>query len=262
MILFQINLRELYKKVIISLKTAINILINLKISDIEYDSIIEQMKIVGPGSLTICLITAFFIGLVFTLQVVKEFLYLDATSLIGAVLTIAFIRELSPVLTSVIIIGRVGSCFTAELATMSVTEQVDALYVLGTNPLSYLVFPRVIASIAILPMLNIISFATSLASSSFICFTLYDIDPIVFFTSSFYSLSLIDVFKSLLKTVIFGFFISIISCSWGLAANGGAKGVGTSTTSSVVTCLLSIFILDFILSYFMFSKLDSSLKVL
>ena len=230
--------------------------------DIDIYNIVEQILIIGPGSLTISLITAFFVSIVLALQVAKEFLYLNAAGIIGAILTLAFIRELSPVLTSVIIIGRVGSSFTAELATMKVTEQVDALYLLNTNPIVYLVVPRVIACVFILPILSILSFATSVASSAFICFVLYSIDPILFFRSSFTALVSIDVLKSLFKTVVFAIVISCISCYFGLSTTGGAKGVGKSTTSSVVICLLSIFILDFVLSYFMFHDLDSSIKSL
>nr|YP_063708.1 conserved hypothetical plastid protein [Gracilaria tenuistipitata var. liui]AAT79783.1 conserved hypothetical plastid protein [Gracilaria tenuistipitata var. liui] len=228
----------------------------------SYFSVLEQIKIVGPDSLNIVIITAFFLGMVFTIQIVKEFLYINAAALIGSVLTIAFIRELSPVLTSVIIVGRIASYFTAELATMSVTEQLNALYLLETNPLKYLVLPRVIACILMLPCLNIFSFITSLFSSSFICFTVYSIHPEIFFVSSFSSLIVQDIFKSLLKTIVFGFLIASISCFWGLKATGGAKGVGKSTTLSVVTSLLAVFIFDFLLSYIMFSKLGSSIKAL
>nr|YP_010197522.1 hypothetical protein LK244_pgp171 [Gracilaria flabelliformis subsp. simplex]UAD85938.1 hypothetical protein [Gracilaria flabelliformis subsp. simplex] len=227
-----------------------------------YVNILEQMKIVGPDSLSIVIITAIFIGMVFTIQIVKEFLYINAISLVGSILTISFIRELSPVLTSVIIVGRIGSCFTSELATMSITEQLNALYMLEANPLSYLVFPRVIACLLMLPCLNMISFITSLFSSSFVCFTIYNIHPQIFFLSSLSSLVIQDIFKSLFKTVIFGFLISLISCFFGLTANGGAKGVGQSTTLSVVTSLLSIFIFDFLLSYIMFNKIGSSIKAL
>nr|YP_009774149.1 conserved hypothetical plastid protein [Caulacanthus okamurae]QIZ74766.1 conserved hypothetical plastid protein [Caulacanthus okamurae] len=227
---------------------------------LEHQIIIENMLLVGPGSLTVSLITAFFVSIVFTLQIAKEFLYLNASSLIGSILTISFIRELSPVLTSVIIIGRIGSCFTAELATMKVTEQIDALYLLSTDPLWYLVFPRVIACVFMLPMLSFLSFVTSIASSAFICFILYSVDPLIFLSSSFSSLLFSDIVKSFLKTVIFGFTIAFTSCYWGLLAKGGAKGVGKFTTTSVVTSLLLIFILDFILSYYMFDKLDSSIK--
>nr|YP_010986052.1 mlaE family lipid ABC transporter permease subunit [Polyopes affinis]WOL36970.1 mlaE family lipid ABC transporter permease subunit [Polyopes affinis] len=251
-----------YKKIKVFCQFVISLLVNSKISRVELFNTLEQMQLVGPGSLGICIITACFVGFVFTLQVAKEFLYFNAIGLIGAVLTIAFIRELSPVLTSVIVIGRMGSCFTAELATMKVTEQIDALYLLYTNPLIYLIVPRILASVYMLPMLNILSFATSLTSSAFVCFILYGIDPVIFFASSFASLSLLDFTKSLIKTIIFGFMISIISCYWGLKATGGAQGVGKSTTSSVVTCLLTIFILDFILSYFMFGQLESTIKTL
>nr|YP_010485102.1 hypothetical protein Ycf63 [Hypnea cervicornis]UVW80796.1 hypothetical protein Ycf63 [Hypnea cervicornis] len=237
-------------------------IINYKVSDLEPKILLEIMYIVGPGSLSISLITAFFVSIVFTLQIAKEFLYLNATALIGAVVNIAFLRELSPVLTSVIIIGRIGSCFTAELATMQVTQQIDALYVLNTDPLFYLIIPRIISCILLLPTLNFLSFITSLASSAFICFTLYSITPSVFFNSVFSSLLLLDLLKSSLKSMLFGLVISIISCSWGLLAKGGAKGVGKSTTSSVVLSLLLIFIFNFLLSYYMFGDLGSSLKVI
>nr|QCI04775.1 hypothetical protein [Bornetia secundiflora] len=228
---------------------------------IESLSIIEQMKIIGLGSLSIILLTAFFIGLVFSLQIVKEFLYLNALHLIGSVLATAFLRELSPVLTAVILIGNIGSYFTSELATMIVTEQIDVLYTLDINPVYYLILPRVLAFTVIIPILNCISFITSLMSSIFICFTFYNIDPQVFLSSVFNNLCILDIYNSSFKTIIFGFFISLISCFWGMFTKGGAKGVGVSTTLSVVTSLVSIFILDFILSYYMFNMSKSSLSI-
>nr|WCH58127.1 hypothetical protein [Cystoclonium purpureum f. stellatum] len=260
--MFQIKVYQFYKYFTNLCRLILYKLANYKVSDLESKIIIETMLTVGPGSLTISLTTAFFVSMVFTLQVAKEFLYLNAINFIGAILTISFIRELSPVLTSVIVIGRIGSCFTAELATMKVTQQIDALYLLNTDPFLYLIIPRIISCILMLPILNFLSFVTSIASSVFICFTLYSIDPMIFLTSSFSSLLLADIIKSLFKTMIFGLIISIISCSWGLLAVGGAKGVGKSTTASVVTSLLVVFVCDFILSYFMFDKLDSSLKAL
>jgi len=219
------------------------------------------MQIVGPSSLGVNLLTACFIGMVFSLQIVKEFIYLNAVSMVGGVLTISFLRELSPILTAIILIGRVGSCFTAELATMSITEQIDALYILGVNPIFYLVIPRVLASILMLPALNLISFITSLCSSSYLCFVLYNINPRIFFISVFSSLSGTDIMKSLIKSFLFGLIIAIISCSWGLSTNFSTQEVGKSITSSVVTSLVTIFIVDFLLSYFMFSNVDSTLKV-
>lgn len=259
---YQISVYQLYNFFVNIFKSIVGKFAECISFSLEYEIIVENILIVGPGSLSISLVTAFFVSMVFTLQIVKEFLYLNAISLIGAILTISFVRELSPVLTSVIVIGRIGSCFTAELATMKVTEQIDALYLLNTSPIKYLIIPRVISCVSMLPILSLLSFVTSIASSAFICFTLYNINPNVFLASSFSSLLLSDILKSLFKTIVFGLIISIVSCYWGLIATGGAKGVGQSTTASVVTCLLAVFISDFLLSYFMFDKLDSSIKAL
>nr|AYR05939.1 hypothetical protein [Lithothamnion sp.] len=262
MFLLKINLFEWLKKITAAFNLALSALSCLSLSTIKYHLTVEQMVIVGPESLSICIVTAFFIGLVFTLQVVKEFLSLDATSIIGAILSLAFIRELSPVLTAVIIAGRIGSSFTAEIATMKVTDQIDALYLLKTDPLLYLVIPRMIACVTMLPLLNLISLFTSLASSIFTCFIFYNIHPWIFLKSAFSALSYLDFLKSLSKTIIFGFILSNVSCSWGLTTVGGSKNVGQSTTSSVVTGLLMIFVMDFILSYLMFNQSNSAIKSL
>ncbi len=118
---------------------------------------LEQMSIVGPESLTIALITAAFVGMVFTIQVAREFIFFGAGSFVGGVLSLALTRELAPVLTAVVVAGRVGSAFAAEIGTMRVTEQIDALYILKTDPIDYLVIPRVIACSLMLPLLTIIS---------------------------------------------------------------------------------------------------------
>lgn len=147
----------------------------------NFKNLLEQSIIVGPNSLLITMVTSFFISLVLNLQVVKEFLYLNASDLVGSMLAISFIRELSPVLTSIIVIGKIGSFFTSELATMVVTEQIDALLLLGVNPITYLILPRIFAVTLILPLLHIFSVFTSFMSSAFICFTLYGLDSHFFF---------------------------------------------------------------------------------
>nr|YP_009393657.1 hypothetical protein [Caloglossa beccarii]ARW62219.1 hypothetical protein [Caloglossa beccarii] len=229
--------------------------------NIKLLNISQQIQVLYPSSLLVVIITAFFMGLVFSLQIVKEFIYLNAINLVGSIITLAFLRELSPVLTSIILIGKIGSYFTAELGTMVITEQIEILYILGINPINYLIIPRIISFIVILPIFNLISFITSICSSCFICFCLYNVDANLFFDSILSSLSFIDIIKSCLKVIVFGFFISIISCVWGLTTQGGSKGVGISTTSAVVTSLLIVCMLDFILSYFLFNSLDSSLKI-
>lgn len=249
--------KKFFKKILKCLKSS-----NLSsiLITIDVFSLLEQMKLAGPDSLSISIITAFFVSMVFTLQIVKEMLYLNTINIVGAVLALAFIRELSPVLTAVILIGRVASSYAAELATMKVTEQLNALYLLETNPLLYLMLPRVLASIFMLPILNLISFVTSIAGSVFICFIFYRIDPNLFLISAFSVISIIDIIKSCIKMFFFSLAVSIISCLYGLSATGGAYGVGRSTTNAVVSCLLVVFILDFILSYLMFNHLDSSIK--
>nr|YP_009392194.1 hypothetical protein [Osmundaria fimbriata]ARW60756.1 hypothetical protein [Osmundaria fimbriata] len=248
---------------LILLKKIIGCLFHISLfKDFQLSDLLDQLQLVGPGSLFLTMLTSFFISLVFSLQIVKEFLYLNAIDLVGSVFALSFIRELSPVLTGIIIVGKVGSFFTSELATMKVTEQIDALFILGINPVSYLIIPRILSVILVLPLLNLFSLFTGLMSSSFICFLIYDVNPQIFFQSVFYRFLLLDLFKSSCKTLIFAFFIAIISCVWGITTRGGSKGVGVSTTSSVVTCLIIIFILDFFLSYLMFDNLISSFQFL
>lgn len=219
---------------------------------------LEQMATVGPESLTIALITAGFIGAVFTIQVTREFINFGATSAVGGVLALALTRELSPVLTAVILAGRVGSAFAAELGTMRVTEQIDALYVLKTDPIDYLVIPRVIACCLMLPILTIFSIILGMTGGVLVADSLYSIPPSVFLDSAQDFLGIWDLCSAALKAVVFGALIAIIGCSWGLTTTGGAKGVGQSTTTAVVTALLAIFITNFFLSWLMFQGTGSA----
>ncbi len=219
---------------------------------------LEQMAIVGPESLVISLITAGFVGMVFTIQVAREFINLGATTAVGGVLAIALSRELAPVLTAVVIAGRVGSAFAAEIGTMRVTEQIDALYILKTDPIDYLVIPRVIACGLMLPILTILSLVTGLIGGLLVSGSLYKIDYAIFLNSIHNFLVVWDLLSAMLKSVVFGTLISIIGCSWGLTTRGGAKGVGQSTTTSVVTSLLAIFIANFFLSWLMFQGVGDS----
>lgn len=240
----------------------LSILFSPNIYLVSRKNILFQVFIVGPESLGILIISAGFIGIIFTLQIVKEFLYLNASNAVGAILALSFLRELSPVLTAVIITGRISSAFTAELAMMKVTEQIEALYLLRIDPLPYLVWPRLLACLIALPCLNIFFFLTSLFSSLFICSVFYNIYPYTFLYSVFSSLSFLDVVKSCCKASIFGLVISIISCSWGLTTEGGARNVGKATTSSVVISLLIIFIFDSLLTYIFFNQVGSVVKSL
>ncbi|MBR8829144.1 MAG: MlaE family lipid ABC transporter permease subunit [Gomphosphaeria aponina SAG 52.96 = DSM 107014] len=217
-----------------------------------------QMMAVGPQSLIISLVTASFVGMVFTIQVAREFIDFGASTAVGGVLAIALTRELSPVLTAVVLAGRVGSAFAAEIGTMRVTEQIDALYVLKTDPIDYLVTPRVIACCLMLPILTILSLLTGMAGGLLIATHLYNIPQAVFLHSVQNFVQIWDLFACVIKSLVFGGLISVIGCSWGLTTTGGAKGVGQSTTTAVVISLLAIFIANFFLSWLMFQGTGSA----
>lgn len=219
---------------------------------------LNQMMAVGPASLIIVLLTATSIGMVFTIQVTREFLRFGAGSAVGGILGLALARELSPLLTAVVIAGRIGAAFAAELGTSVVTEQIDALYVLKTDPVEYLVVPRVIACVIMTPALTILSLFTGMAGGLWIANSQYGLSPDVFIDSIRVFVSLWDLFSAPIKACVFGFLIAIIGCNWGLTTRGGAKGVGQSTTAAVVTSLLAIFFSDFVLSWIMFQGLGTA----
>ena len=235
------------------------VVIHLIKAKINRRNTVEQMAAVGPDSLAIALVTAAFVGMVFTIQVAREFLYFGAGQAVGGVLAIALTRELAPVLTAVVIAGRVGSAFAAEIGTMRVTEQIDALYVLRTDPIDYLVIPRVIACCLMLPVLTLFSLITGMLGGMLISSSLYSISQVVFLDSVNNFLQVWDLVTALIKAVVFGGIVAIIGCSWGLTTTGGAKGVGQSTTTAVVTALLAIFIANFFLSWIMFQGTGSAL---
>ncbi|MEN9227152.1 MAG: MlaE family lipid ABC transporter permease subunit [Gloeomargarita sp. HHBFW_bins_205] len=217
-----------------------------------------QLNVVGPESLLVVVLTGLFVGMVFTIQVAREFIRFGSGDLVGGVLALALIRELAPVLTAVIVTGRVGSAFAAELGTMRVTEQIDALYMLKTDPVDYLVLPRVLACILMLPLLTVVAFVVGIAGGILIAHGLYDLSIRQFLDSVEQFMEAQDLVKALVKAAIFGMLVATIGCGWGLTTTGGAKGVGQSTTASVVTGLLAIFIADFFLSWLMFRGLGTA----
>jgi len=219
---------------------------------------ISQMSVVGPQSLLINTITAAFVGMVFTIQVAREFLNFGAGSAVGGVLALALARELSPVLTAVVVAGRIGSAFAAEIGTMQVTEQIDALYLLRTDPINYLVIPRVLACGLMMPVLTLFSLLIGMSGGLLIATTQYNISQSVFLESARSFLGLWDLIHAMTKGSVFGTLIAVIGCSWGLTTSGGAKGVGESTTAAVVTSLMAIFIANFFLSWAMFQGLGNA----
>ena len=231
------------------------VVVHLLTGRIHRQNTMDQMKVVGPDSLIIALVTATFVGMVFTIQVAREFLNFGAIDAIGGVLALALGRELAPVLTAVVLAARVGSAFAAEIGTMKVTEQIDALYVLKSDPIDYLVIPRLIACCSMLPILTIMSLSMGLIGGVFVAELFYGISQTTFIESIQSFLQIWDLVSAMIKAVIFGSIIAIIGCSWGLTTTGGAKGVGESTTTAVVMALIAIFIVNFFLSWIMFQGL-------
>ncbi|EOY05039.1 Trigalactosyldiacylglycerol 1 isoform 1 [Theobroma cacao] len=205
---------------------------------VHWRNTLQQLERVGPKSVGVCLLTSAFVGMAFTIQFVREFTRLGLNRSVGGVLALAFSRELSPVVTSVVVAGRIGSAFAAELGTMQVSEQTDTLRVLGSNPVDYLVTPRVIASSLALPFLTLMCFTVGMASSALLADSVYGISINIILDSAQRALQSWDIISAMIKSQVFGMIISIVSCAWGVTTMGGAKGVGESTTSAVVISLV------------------------
>ena len=212
---------------------------------VNIDNTLEQMDAVGPKSLSITLITSASIGMVFTIQVAQQLLQFGTVQIIGGVTAIALSRELTPVLTAVVVAGKVGSAFAAEIGTMKVTEQIDALSILKTDPVNYLVVPRLLACCLMLPMLTIASFVVGMLSGLILADAMYGITQTTFLDSVQNFLQVWDLICAVIKSVVFGLIIAIVGCNWGLTTSGGAKGVGESTTAAVVIALILIFMTNF-----------------
>jgi len=236
-------------------------IVHLLKGKIHWRNTLEQLAIVGSDSLFIALLTAISVGAVFTIQVAREFINFGAGNVVGGVLSLALTRELSPVLTAVVLAGRVGSAFAAEIGTMRVTEQIDAMLMLKTDPIDYLVIPRLLACFFMLPVLTLLSLVTGMLGGFVIANNIYSLSDTVFFDSARSFLGVWDVYTAVIKACCFGILIAIIGCSWGLTTTGGAKGVGQSTTAAVVTALLMIFVSNFFLSWLMFPGTGSGVNL-
>jgi phospholipid/cholesterol/gamma-HCH transport system permease protein len=208
----------------------------------------RELEFVGVGSLFIVLLTGVFTGAVFTLQSVDAFARFSAQSLVGATVTLALTRELAPVLTSLMVTGRVASAMATELGTMRVTEQIDAMEVMAVDPIGYLVSPRVIAGAVMVPLLTMLFNTVGVLGSYLVAVTFQGIDEGAFMSRIERWLDPEDIFQGLFKALVFGTVITLIGCYKGYNAGGGARGVGQATTSAVVAGSISIFIINYILT--------------
>jgi len=208
------------------------------------ERILVQAQRVGPGSWFIAALVAFFIGMIMSLQMAYQMKQLSAEIYIAGVVAIALARELGPVLTALIVAGRMGAGITAEIGSMKVTDQVDALRAFAVNPVKYLVVPRFLALVIMLPILTVFADLIGLLGSYVICVYKLDVTPALFFTMIAQSLDPPDILTGLFKTVIFGAIIALVGCDQGFRVTGGAEGVGKATTNSVVTSFILIIMAD------------------
>lgn len=213
----------------------------------------KQMEEIGVRSLAVVTITALFTGGILALQSYSSFKRFNAENLIGTMVAIALCRELAPVLTGLIVAGRVGSAMAAELGTMRVTEQIDALYTLAVNPIHYLIVPRFLASIVMMPILTMLADALGISGGYFVATKIYNLNSSVYIRASFDFLEYDDVYSGLIKSAVFGVAIAIIGCYRGFYTRGGAEGVGKATTSAVVISMMLILIIDYFMSALFFS---------
>ena len=196
--------------------------------------IFKQMEFVGVKSIFVVMLTGLFTGMVMTLQGYYGFRMFSAESLVGSTVALAMTRELGPVLTSLMVTARAGSAMSAELGTMRVTEQIDALYVMAANPVKHLIVPRVLAGIVMLPALTVVSDFIGIIGSYFVGVILLDINKGMFIKNIPKFVDLGDIYNGLVKAAVFGLSLSFIGCYTGFNTTGGAEGVGKSTTEAVV----------------------------
>lgn len=220
---------------------------------IYFRLIVKQLWIVGYYSLPVVAMTAFFSGAVLALQSYTGFSRFSAESSIATVVVLSITRELGPVLAGLMVAGRVGAAIAAEIATMRVTEQIDALYTLSTDPIRYLVVPRVIASVISLPCLVFVGDLIGVMGGYLVAVYKLGFNSTAYIVNTLEHLEPIDVNSGLVKAAVFGFIISVMSCYAGYYSDKGARGVGNATTSAVVSSSIIILISNYLITEIFFS---------
>ena len=213
---------------------------------------LRQMVRVGFDSIPVVFVTTMFTGMVLALQTFRGFERFHAEGFVGSVVALSLTRELAPVLTGLMVTGRVGSAMAAELGTLRVTEQIDALYAMATEPVQYLVVPRVGASVLMLPLLTLIGDAIGIIGGWMVAVGLFGANSYVYWERTFRFLEVNDVTSGLVKAAFFGLVLAGTGCAKGFYTSGGAEGVGRSTTEAVVLGSLGILTSDFFLTKILF----------
>jgi phospholipid/cholesterol/gamma-HCH transport system permease protein len=215
--------------------------------------LLDQLDAVGVKSVNVVNLTAIFSGMVLALQMGEFLAKFGAKIYVSRIMGLSLLREMGPVLSALMVAARVGAGITAELGTMKVTEQIDAMRSLATSPVKKLVVPRVLATVIMVPVLTVLADAVGLFGGMVISVTQLGVSADYFYSSLIQNVQLGDLFSGLGKSVFFGFEIAIIACAKGLSATGGADGVGRATTSAVVAASITVLISDFFLTKFFLS---------
>jgi phospholipid/cholesterol/gamma-HCH transport system permease protein len=220
---------------------------------IGFNDLMQELMEAGPGSFLIVLITALAAGTVFNIQVAAELTKQGASATVGGLLALGLSREIAPLLTATLLTGKVATAYAAQIGTMKVTEQIDAITMLRTDPVEYLVVPRVLAMVIMAPVQCLLFFWVGIWSGQVSSTILYSIPPAVFWNSVRTWMEPSDLPSMLLKALVFGLQIAVIACGWGLTTRGGPKEVGTSTTGAVVMILVTVALMDALLTKLLFS---------
>ncbi len=247
---------ELYIKQQIAAVQEYSILVGRAISNlfsrpIYWDEIFTQMDSIGVGSMPIVVLTGFFTGCVLALQSATALDAFGAKSKTGALVSLSMVKELGPVLTGLMVSGRNASGMASELGSMKVTEQIDAMRALGTDPVRKLVTPRLVATIIMLFFLTIVADACGIAGGTLISVTIIGLNPHTYLHSSYSGLVHGDIVQGLTKPLFSGFIIATVGCYFGLKTTGGTQGVGKATTQAVVVSAIFIIIVDLLVTRLM-----------
>jgi phospholipid/cholesterol/gamma-HCH transport system permease protein len=229
---------------------------NLFRKPVYFADMVQQADLIGVGSLPIVVLIGFFTGAVLAVQTANTLQRFGSITLIGQLVSLSMVRELGPVLTGILVAGRNSSGMASELGSMVVTEQIDAMRALGTDPMKKLVTPRVTATVFMLFFLTILSDLVGLAGGLFVSKLLLNLDARQYWSNAWQSLVFEDVFMGLVKPLLFGFIIATVGCYFGLSARGGTQGVGRATTQAVVAASVLIIIVDFFTTQFLMNVLS------
>lgn len=214
----------------------------------EHRAVIDQLQALGVASLGIVVVTSVFIGMVMAVQFAFGLRKFGGMEYTGRVMGLSFARELAPTLTAVIVGGRIGAGMAAEVGSMVVTEQIDAVRALGADPLKKLVLPRLLASIVVMPILAVIALVLGFTGAMLITDLEFNIPATFFLRSALGSVGMADFVSGLFKTPFFGAIIALVGCHFGLQTRGGTAGVGNSTTRTVVVIAITILVADLFLT--------------